>query len=78
MKTDVSFNIRSLVLPHLMNPRVRGLRVTHNAYFSLLTYTMQQFLVTILYTKAGIGDNFRTHKKTAAEGLTAVEVAVAI
>ena len=48
--------------PCLMDPR--GLRVTQNAYFSLLTHTKKLLLVTFCYTPAGIGASFRTHGTT--------------
>ena len=38
----------------------RGLRVTQNAYFSLITHTKQLLLVTFSDTTAGIGASFRT------------------
>ena len=68
--TRVSFDICSslclakycnawiMALPRLMNPR--GMRVTQNAYFSLITYTKQLLLVTFCYTTAGIEVSFRT------------------
>ena len=37
-----------------------GLRVTQDAYFSLLSHTKQLLLVTFSDTTAGIGANFRT------------------
>ena len=38
----------------------RGLRVTQNAYFLLMTHTKQLLLVTFCYTTAGIEVRFRT------------------
>ena len=36
---------------------LRGLVVTNNVYFSLLTHTNQLLLVTLCYTPAGIGNS---------------------
>ena len=41
-----------------------GLRVTQNAYFSLITHTKQLLLVTFCDTTAGNGASFRTHART--------------
>ena len=41
-----------------------GLRVTQNAYFSLLTHTKQLLLVTFCDTTAGNSVSFRTHRRT--------------
>ena len=41
-----------------------GLRVTQDAYFSLLTHTKQLLLVTFCYTSAGIQASFRTQRRT--------------
>ena len=41
-----------------------GLRVTQNAYFSLITHTKQLLLVTFSDTTAGIGASFRTDART--------------
>ena len=54
-----------------------GLRVTQNAYFSLITHTKQLLLVTFSDTTAGIGASFRTDVRTA-EGKTDVEVEIVI
>ena len=56
-----------------------GLRVTQDAYFSLLSHTKQLLLVTFSDTTAGIGASFRTrtHGQTA-EGQTDIEVEVVI
>ena len=51
-----------------------GLRVTLNAYFSLITHTKQLLLVTRHDPTAGIGVSVRT----AAEGQTDVEVEIVI
>ena len=51
------------------------LRVTQDAYFSLMTHTKQLLLVTFCDAIAGI---FRTHGRTAAEGQTDVEVEIVI
>ena len=53
-----------------------GLRVTQDAYFSLLTCTKQLLLVTFGDTTAGIGASFRTDGRT--EGQTDVEVEIVI
>ena len=45
-----------------------GLRVTQDAYFSLLSHTKQLLLVTFSDTTAGIGASFRTDARTAADG----------
>ena len=48
--------------PCLMDPR--GLRVTHNAYFSLLTHTKKLLLVTFCDPTAKTGVTFWTHTRT--------------
>ena len=48
--------------PYLMDPR--GLRVTHNAYFSLLTHTKKLLLVTFCDPTAKTGVSFWTHGRT--------------
>ena len=45
-----------------MDPK--GLVVTKNAYFSLLTHIKQLLLVTFCDPTAGIGVSFRTHGRT--------------
>ena len=59
-----------------------GLRVTQDAYFSLMTHTKQLLLVTFCDTTAGILVIFRTdgrtHVKRTAEGQTDVEVEIVI
>ena len=59
-----------------------GLRVTQDAYFSLLSHTKQLLLVTFSDITAGIGASFRTDAQTAhgrtAEGQTDVEVEIVI
>ena len=45
-----------------MDPR--GLRVTHNAYFSLLTHTKKLLLVTFCDPTAETGVTFCTHGRT--------------
>ena len=67
-----------------------GLRVTKNAYFSLITHTKQLLLVTFCYAAAGIRASFRTHGRTdgrrtdgrtdggRTEGQTDVEVEIVI
>ena len=60
-----------------------GLRLTQNAYFSLIAYTKQILLVTFCDTTAGIGASFRKHGRTVEdgrrrEGQTDVEVEIVI
>ena len=58
-----------------------GLRVTQNAYFSLITHTKQLLLVTFSDNTAGIGASFRTDAQTVdgrTEGQTDVEVEIVI
>ena len=60
-----------------------GLRVTQNAYFSLMAHTKHLLLVTICCTTAGIEVSFRTDggRKTdggRTEGQTDVEVEIVI
>ena len=58
-----------------------GLRVTQNAYLSLMSYTKQLLLVTLCYTTAGIGASFRTHGRNTdarTEGQTDMEVEIVI
>ncbi len=59
---------------------LKGQRVTHYAYFSLLTPTKQLLSVTIWDTTAGFGANFWTDARTDArkEGQTDVEVEIVI
>ena len=45
-----------------------GLRVTQDAYFSLLSHTKQLLLVTFSDTMAGIGTSFRTDARTDGGG----------
>ena len=45
-----------------------GLRVTQDAYFSLLTHTKQLLLVIFCHTAAGIGDSFWTHGRRTEHG----------
>ena len=51
-----------------------GLRVTHNAYFLLLTHTKQLLLVTICDATAGIGSIFWVAGQRTGEGKTDVMV----
>ena len=61
-----------------------GLRVTQNAYFSLMTHSKQLLLVTICCTTAGTEVSFRTDGgrtedgRTEEEGQTDVEVEIVI
>ena len=60
-----------------MDPR--GLRVTQNAYFSLLTHTKKLLLVTFCDPTAETGVSFQTDGgRTEAEGQTDVEVEIII
>ena len=63
-----------------MDPRV--LRVTQNAYFSLLTQTKKLLLVTFCDPTAETGVHFRTDGRTVGglteEGQTDVEVEIVI
>ena len=59
--------IKNLILDQKIKISVSvhwGLRVTQDAYFSLLTHTKQLLLVTFCYTSAGIQASFRTHGRT--------------
>ena len=69
--------IRILALPRRQRSDF-GLRVTQNAYFSLITHTKQLLLVTFCDTTAGIGASFWTEawRTAAAEGQTGVEVKI--
>ena len=49
-----------------MDPR--GLRVTHNAYFSLLTHTKKLLLVTFCDLTAKTGVSFWTHGTDRMDG----------
>ena len=61
-----------------------GLRVTQDAYFSLLTHTKQLLLVTFCDTLAGIEVSFwadgtgRTERERERDGQTDVEVEIVI
>ena len=55
-----------LTSPWLMDPR--GLRVTQNAYFSLLTLTKKLLLVTFCDPTAETGVSFRTHGWNGTDG----------
>ena len=56
-----------------------GLRVTQNAYFSLMTHTKQLLLVTFCYTTAGIGASFgHTDVGWSEEGQTDMELEIVI
>ena len=71
--------MRSLALPGLIKPR--DLRVTQNAYFSLLTHTKQVSLAAFCDSTAGNGASFRTLGRTngeRTEGQTDVEVELVI
>ena len=79
----LKLNIRTLASP----PQQRfhwGLRVTQDAYFSLLTHTKQLSLMTFCDKTAGNGVIFRTHRHTEGrndgmtDGQTDVEVEIVI
>ena len=57
-------NVFDSASPHLMD--LRGLRVTKNAYFSLLTLTKQLLLVTLCDMTAGIENLEVGHDAAAA------------
>ena len=59
---------------------LRSLRVTQNAYFSLMTHTKQLLLVTFCHATAGNGASFWTHERTEpwTDGQTNVEVEIVI
>ena len=62
-----------------MDPR--GLRVTHNAYFSLLTHTTKLLLVTFCDLTAKTGVSFQTHGKDGTyrlDGQTDVKIEIVI
>ena len=61
--------------PCVIDPR--GLRVTQNAYFSLLTHTKKLLLVTFCDPTAETGASFRTDGH-GMEGQTDVEVEIVI
>ena len=66
----LNFNTRTSVLPWQQRS-YWGLRVTKDAYFSLLTRTKQLLLVTFCDTLAGIEVSFWTEKqKTEEDGWT--------
>ena len=75
----MKLNIRTLASPWRQQSDW-GLRVTQNAYFSLITHIKQLLLVTFSDTTAGIGAIFQTDARwrTAAEGQTDVEVEIVI
>ena len=49
-------------------PLCMGLRVTQNAYFSLITHTKQLLLVTFCDPTAGTGVSFRTDAQRTDSG----------
>ena len=57
-----------------------GLRVTQDAYFTLLTHTKQLLLLTFCDTDAETEVSIRTHerKRTETDGQTDVEVEIVI
>ena len=62
---------------------LRGLSVTKNAYFPLLTHTKQLLLVTFCDKTTESGVRFRTHGRTdgtdgRTDGQTNVEVEIVI
>ena len=69
----------SSALPELMDPR--GLRVTKNAYFSILTHTKKLLLLKFCDLTAKTVVSFRTHEQNRRErtdGQTEVEVEIFI
>ena len=54
------------------------MRVTQNAYFSLITHTKQLLLVTFCDTTPGIGASVWTHVHGWTEGQIDVEVEIVI
>ena len=78
----LKLNIHTSALPQCLRSDW-GLRLTLNAYFSLITHTKQLLLVTLCDPTAGIGVSFRKHgrtdgRRTAAEGQTDVAVEIVI
>ena len=65
-------------MPWLMDPR--GLRVTQNAYFSILTHTKKLLLVTFCDLTAETRVSFWTHKEwnRNMDGQTDVTVKIVI
>ena len=61
-----------------MDPR--GLVVTKNVYFSLLSHTKQLLLVTFCDMTAGIGASFQTQRQTErqTDGQIDMEVEIVI
>ena len=55
-----------------------GLRVTQDAYFSLLRHTKQLLLVTLCEKPAGTEVIFQTDRWTETDGQTDVEVEIVI
>ena len=62
----LKLSIRTLALPWQQRSDC-GLRVTQNAYFSLITHTKQLLLVTFSDTTAEIGASFRTDARRRTE-----------
>ena len=65
----LKLSICTLDLPQLQRSDW-GLRVTQNAYFSLMTHTKQLFLVTFSCITAGIKVSFRTDGGRRTDGRT--------
>ena len=72
----LKLNIHTSALPRRQRSDW-GLRVTQDAYFSLLSHTKQLLLVTFSDITAGIEASFWTDARTA-EGQTDVEVKIVI
>ena len=71
-------SIHTLALPRWQWPDL-GVRVTQNAYFSLITHTKQLLLVTYSDITAGIGASFGADARMPeGEGQTDVEVKIVI
>ena len=60
----LKLSIRTLASPWQQRSDL-GLRVTQDAYFSLMTHTKQLLLVTFCDTTAGNGSYFQSHGQTA-------------
>ena len=69
-------NVCNSASPHLIDPR--GLVVTKNVYFSLLTHTNQLLLVTLCHAPGGIGNSKvgRDVTPTQTEGQTDMKVEI--
>ena len=75
----LELSIRTSASPRRQRSHL-GLRMTQDAYFSLMTHTKQLLFMTFCCTTAGIEVSFRTdgRRTAAAEGQTDVEVEIVI